>query len=156
MKATAKQIGYILLVSGVVAVVANSVHPRRIPWMQDWSMQVETQAEEQGIQVIPLSDALGKFHSAEAVFVDARPADHYARGHIPGAVSVPFDQFDAFFPVIIDLIDSGRELVVYCTDRECDDALLLATELQHMEYSNVVLYVDGFEFWKKHGGGVER
>ena len=36
-----KRIGIILLASGVAAVVANSVHPRRIPWVQDWSRYVE-------------------------------------------------------------------------------------------------------------------
>jgi rhodanese-related sulfurtransferase len=156
MNDTAKRIGIIVLASAVAAIVANSVHPRRIPWVQNWSGQVEARAIEQDIQVIPLIDALGKFSSTEVLFVDARPADHFARGHIPGAVSVPFEQFDALFPVIVDLIDSGRELVVYCTDRECDDALLLAIELQAMGCTNLVLYVDGFEWWKKHGGSVER
>jgi rhodanese-related sulfurtransferase len=156
MNVTVKRIGIILLAGAVAAVMANSMHPRRIPWVQDWSGQVEARAGEQGIRVISLIDALGKLHSAEAVFVDARPVEHFTRGHIPGAVSVPFDQFDAFFPVMADLIDSGRELVMYCTNRECDDALLLAIELQNMGCSNVVLFVDGFEFWKKHRGGVER
>jgi rhodanese-related sulfurtransferase len=152
MKTTAKQIGIILLASAVVAVVANRLHPQRIPWVQDWSRQVEAQAVKQDIKVIPLTVALGKLRSGESIFVDARSGDHFAQGHIPGAVSVPFDRFDELFSVLVDLIDSGRELVVYCRNRECDDALLLAIELRAMGCSNAVLYIDGFDFWKEHGG----
>ena len=154
MKATAKQIGYILLAGAALAVAANSVHPQRIPWVQDWSGQVEDQAVKQGIKVIPLTVALGKFHSGRVLFVDARSADHFAKGHISGAVSVPFEQFDELFPVIVDLIDSGRELVVYCSNRECDDALLLASELKEIGSANTALYIDGFEMWEKHGGAT--
>ena len=154
MKTTSKRIGIILLASAVVAVVANSVHPRRIPWLQDWSRQVEAQAAKQNIKVIPLPVALERLRSGDALFVDARSADHFAQGHISGAVSIPFEQFDDFFSVIVDLIDSGRELVVYCGNRECDDALLLAIELRAMGSANAVLYIDGFDLWQKHEGAT--
>lgn len=155
MKVAVKQIVVILLVSAVAAVVANHLHPRRIPWVQDWSGQVEATAAKQGIKVIPLAVALEKSRFGEAAFIDARTADHFAKGHIAGAVSVPFEQFDEFFPAIVELIDSGRELVMYCSNRECDDALLLSIELQALGCSNLLLYVDGFELWKKSGGPVE-
>lgn len=154
MNITANRIGIILLASAVVAVVANRVHPRRIPWVQDWSRQVEAQAVKQDIQVIPLPVALERFRSGEALFVDARSADDFAQGHISGAVSVPFAQFDERFPVIADLIESGRELVVYCSNRECDDALLLAAWLKEIGGSNTVLYIDGLELWEKLGGAT--
>ena len=154
MSAIVSRIGIILLASAVVAVVATSIHPRRIPWVQNWSRQVEAQAVKQDIKVIPLAVALGIFRSGEAVFIDARSADHFAKGHIPGAVSVPFEQFDELFPVIADLIESGRELVVYCSNRECDDALLLAAWLKEIGGSNTVLYIDGLELWEKLGGAT--
>ena len=154
MKTTAHKMVAILLASGVAAVVANCVHPRKIPWVKNWSGQVEAQALKQEIEVMPLAVALGKLRSAETVFVDARSAAHFAKGHIPGAVSVPFEQVDEVFPVLVDLIDSGRELVVYCDTRECDDALLLAVRLQAMGADRLALYVDGFALWEKLGGEV--
>lgn len=155
MKSTLQRIGIILLISGVAAVVVNSVHPRRIPWVQDWSRHVEAKAAKQKIKVIPLSVALEKFQALETVFIDARPADEFAQGHIPRAVSIPFQSLEEYFPAIVELLDSGKELVVYCKNRDCDDSLLLAIELQALGCSNLVLYVDGFELWKKHGGAVE-
>jgi rhodanese-related sulfurtransferase len=154
MKTTLQRIGIILLVSAHGAAVANSVHPRRISWVQDWSRHVESKAAKQKIRVIPLSVALEKFQSLEIVFIDARPMEEFALGHIPGAVSIPFQSLEEQFLTIGRLIDSGKELVVYCKNRECDDSLLLAIELQTMGCSNLVLYVDGFELWKKHGGAV--
>ncbi|MDF7798703.1 rhodanese-like domain-containing protein [Pontiellaceae bacterium B1224] len=158
MKTILKQIGIILLISGVVSFLANSVHPRKIPWVQSWSNQVEAKAKQNGIKVIPLSVALQKFQSLEepATFVDARSVDEFEAGHIPGALSIPFQSLEEEFPMIGSLIDSGQELIVYCQNRECDDSLLLAMELQAMGAENLVLYIDGFEVWQKYGGVVEQ
>ena len=156
MDVTAKRIGIILLASALMAGVSNSLHPQRIPWVQDWSNQVEEQAGKLDIEVIALAGSLEKFRSGEALFVDARSDDLFERGHIPGALSIPFERLDEMYPALIDPIDSGKELVVYCTNRECDDALLLALELRTMGAANLALYIDGFEIWQKHIGEVER
>jgi rhodanese-related sulfurtransferase len=155
MKTSVKQIGAILLISGVVSFFTNSVNPRKIPWMQDWSGQVEAKAAKQKIKVIPLSVALQKVQRLDVVFIDARPAEEFALGHIPGAVSIPFQSLEEKFPVIGTLIDSGKELIVYCKNRDCDDSLLLASELQAMGCSKLMLYVDGFELWQQQGGAIE-
>lgn len=152
MKTTLKRIVAILLVSGVVSVFINVVHPRKIPWVQHWSNHVEAKARKQGIKVIPLSVALQRFQTSEVVFIDARPVDEFEQGHISGAVSIPFQSLEEQFPRIGPLLDSGKELIVYCSNRECDDALMLATELQTMGAENLTLYIDGFEVWKKYGG----
>jgi len=145
-----------MLVSGFLALVANTVHPRKIPWVQDWSNLVEGKAREAGIKVVPLSVALNKHRMGQSVFIDARPAKEFAAGHISGAVSVPFQELDDHFFTLGQLVDAGKELVPYCKNRDCDDGLMLAKELQAMGAGNVVLYIDGFELWAKHGGAVER
>jgi rhodanese-related sulfurtransferase len=154
MKATLKQIGLILFFSGVVAVVANSVHPRKIPWVQQWSNHVEAKAKKNGIKVIPLSIALQRFQSLEdpATFIDARSVEEFNAGHVVGAISIPFQSLEEQFPRIGSLIDSGQELIVYCQNRACDDSLMLAIELQAMGAENLTLFIDGFEVWQKYGG----
>jgi rhodanese-related sulfurtransferase len=156
MKAIAKQIGAILFIGGVAALLANTVHPRRIPWVQDWSIHAEAKARQAGVKVVPLSVALQKFQEGQAVFIDARPAKEFREGRIPGAVSVPFQNLDDHFLVLGELVDSGKELVLYCKSRGCDDGLMLAKELQAMGATKLVLYIDGFELWEKHGGAVEQ
>ena len=155
MKPTVKQIGIILLVSGVVSFLANSVHPRKIPWVQDWSNNVEAKAKAQKIKVIPLSVALDKIQASDSVFVDARPAGDYSQGHIRGALSIPVQSLEEQFELIGHLIDSGKQIIIYCQNRDCDDSLILATELKAMGASNLLLYIDGFDLWQEHGGAVE-
>ncbi len=154
MTTTAKRIGTLLLASAVAAGVANTVHPRRIPWVQDWSRQVEARARTAGIRVVPFSAVRTRL-GRDAVFIDARPAEEYAAGQVRGAVSIPFHALEAHYGTVAELIDSGQTLVAYCSNRECDDALMLATELQAMGATNLLLYVDGFDDWQRRGGPVE-
>ena len=148
---TTRQIATLLLLAGVLAVGINLFHPRRIPWTQDWSNIVEAKAQKAGIRVIPLSLALQIQQKNGAIFIDARPSDEFAGGHIPHAHSLPFQALDDHFEEIGTLIDTHKPLIVYCTNRDCDDALLLAIELQAMGAENLQLYIDGFEVWKRYG-----
>lgn len=155
MKTTLKQIGIILLFSGVVSVFANWVHPRKIPWVADWSSHVEAKARDKSIPVIPLSVALKLFQASETVFIDARPVEEFDAGHIRGALSAPLNSWEDQFMVLASLVDSQAPLVLYCSNRECDDALTLAILLQPLGATNMSVYVDGFDLWEKHGGEVE-
>ncbi len=152
MKDTLKQIGILLLASAVLAGAANLVHPRKIPWVQDWSAQVEEQARDLGVPVVSLATAFELFKNREAVFIDARPEEEYFQGHVPGALSVPLSDLGNR---LFDLMEFDQKLVAYCSGRDCDDALLLAVELKKARLDSVVL-IDGFEGWKKAGGEVER
>ena len=87
--------------------------------------------------------------------MDARSVMEYGKGHIPNAVSLPFDDLDNRILTLEQLLDSEVPLVVYCKNRECDDALLLAIELRDMGQSNLLYYVDGFELWEESGCPLE-
>ncbi len=151
-----KKILLLSLVAAAAALLANTFLPRRIPWVRDWAYHVESEAARQKIDVIPLGTALD-FHQTESHrFIDARPAEKYAKGHIPGALSLPFQTLDDHFGTAAILLDSQKPLVVYCGNRDCDDALLLTIELKNMGAAHLVLYVDGFELWSQHGGAVEK
>jgi rhodanese-related sulfurtransferase len=145
----------ILLVSGLLAGIANLVHPCRIPWIQDWENYVEARAVQADIEVIPLSLALSMYHAESHLFVDARPAMEYGKMHIPKAVSLPFEDMDTHLAALERVLDPEIPLIVYCSNRECDDALLLAMELRAMGQSNLLYYVDGFELWEESGCPVE-
>ena len=150
-----KQILLITLVSGLLAGAANLVHPYRIPWVQDWGNYVEAKAVQAGIEIVPLGLALSIYKTGDHLFVDARSVMEYGKGHIPNAVSLPFDDLDNRILTLEQLLDSEVPLVVYCKNRECDDALLLAIELRDMGQSNLLYYVDGFELWEESGCPVE-
>jgi rhodanese-related sulfurtransferase len=143
------------MVSGLLAGMANLVHPCRIPWVQDWGNYVEARAVQAGIDVIPLSTALSMHRVESHLFVDARTSGEYSNKHIREAVSLPIAEMDIHLEALEQVLYAQQPLIVYCRNRECDDALLLALELRAMGESNLLYYVDGFELWEESGCPVE-
>lgn len=151
---TLRRIGLLLLAGGVMAGVGNTVHPRRIPWVQRWSDGVEARAAKQQIDVVSLAVAWNLHRTGAVQFVDARSAEAYAEAHVIGAISLPLQAIDAHPERWATLVDSARPLLVYCGDRTCDDALLLALELRASGAREVRLLADGFTIWQGYGGAV--
>jgi len=59
-----------------------------------------------------LLDRLGR---GEVMVIDVRPAEEFAAGHIPGALSIPLAQLDAR---LVEL-PRGTEIVAYCRGPYC-------------------------------------
>jgi rhodanese-related sulfurtransferase len=77
--------------------------------------------------------------------VDVRSPEHYAAGHIPGAVSAPGGRAD-------DLPDGL--LVVYCWGPGCNGAQRAAARLS-AQGRQVKEMLGGFEYWVREGHPVE-
>lgn len=80
--------------------------------MVDWSPEARLKAATGNGMVIPLNEAVAFYDAIEAVFVDARPPDIYAEGHIPGAVLWSNGLLWAFFLAL--LFNHYRGLDVHC------------------------------------------
>ena len=68
---------------------------------------------------------------------------------------MPVNDFNARLETLGLVLESGVPVIVYCRNRECDDALVLALELRGMRLSNLLYYADGFEPWEEMGCPVE-
>ena len=60
---------------------------------------------------VSLSTAKGAFDDGAAVFVDVRDQIYYESGHIPGARSIPLDQFEGR----LGELDRDDWIILYCT-----------------------------------------
>lgn len=60
-------------------------------------------------------ELLRRAHAGEVLVLDVRPAEEYAAGHIPGAVSVPL----ADLPARLGTLPAGTEIVAYCRGAYC-------------------------------------
>ena len=60
-------------------------------------------------------ELLRRTHTGEVTVLDVRPAEEYAGGHIPGAVSIPLDQLATR---LADL-PADTEIVAYCRGAYC-------------------------------------
>lgn len=58
----------------------------------------------------------------DALILDARSADAFARGHMAGAVNLPLTDFTADSLATIIGADPGRTILIYCNDNFRNDA----------------------------------
>ena len=94
-------------------------------------------------------------HDANAaLFVDARSAEDYAAGHIPGAVSMPFDDVFKKPDLAKNLDSQGRPIVTYCDGGDCELSKDLAFSLIDNGHKKVVFFKDGLPGWKSAGNPV--
>jgi len=87
--------------------------------------------------------------SGDVVVVDVRAAEDYAKGHIPGAISLPEDRWE--HP---EGLDRHRVNVLYCYSQVCHLAARAAVELSGQGYP-VRELEGGFEGWKQQKLPVE-
>jgi rhodanese-related sulfurtransferase len=89
------------------------------------------------------------FRSGSAVILDARDKAFYDEGHIPGALSLPRDDFAASYRDLRSKLDKRREqtIVVYCSGGDCHDSRLVAGALLSLGYPQVKIFVDGWKGW---------
>ncbi len=149
---TARKALWLILAALILAVVVNLLHPKRIPWVEDWANRVEAQAVAEKVPLVQLSDMLNFLRDGSRLFVDARPADEYAKSHLPGAISLPFQSLEETSVLALPL---GKPLVIYCTGPECDDSLLLAIELRKLGREDVAVFIGGMELWQAELLGAE-
>lgn len=90
------------------------------------------------------------------LLLDARAGAAFAAGHIPGALSLPLQEFSRVFPGLEPRLRRAGLLVVYCSDRTCGDSPELARRLWEKGLKNLLLFKGGMEEWTEKGHDVER
>jgi rhodanese-related sulfurtransferase len=87
----------------------------------------------------------------KVMVIDARPkARKYDKGHIPGAVSIPFINFDK----MTDMLPENKKtlLIYYCGGLKCALSHKSAFKAEKLGYTNIKVYAAGYPDWKKNGG----
>lgn len=112
------------------------------------------QMKEKGLQLIDGRQALQYFHDPQflqgaIIFVDARDAERYQAGHIPGAYE--FDPYhpEKYFAVVLPACQKAQQIVVYCNGGDCDDSENAALKLRDVGIPNqkIFVYAGGFTEW---------
>jgi len=102
------------------------------------------------VEEIDTEHARQFFASGNVIFLDARDYEEYLAGHITGAVSVPFTEFQND-PEIIAGLDRSARIVTYCDGTECQTSIDLAVRLNEMGFTDVWFYFGGWNEWKTAG-----
>jgi rhodanese-related sulfurtransferase len=94
-------------------------------------------------------EAQGLYIRQRAVFVDARHAFDFNRGHIKGAVNIPLSEAQKNHG-ILEGLPKDRMLVVYCDGESCNSSVELAKLLYGAGFSNVKVFFGGWNEWLAH------
>lgn len=103
------------------------------------------------ITYITLAEAEQLFASQDAVFVDSRPSDLFQKGHILGALNIPFGEKKE--KEILGQLDlpSEKSLVVYCDGSECRSSVELAKALHEYGLKSIKVFFGGWKEWIQAG-----
>jgi len=146
-----------LLVLGVLlGVIVNQFRPEgAIPWVGSWGAYIETRALQEGIPIVQAEWVRTQLESGMAMGMDARSADEYQSGTIPGALSLPVREMAEVFPEVQPFLVAAQPVIVFCSGIACEDGLLLGMQLRDQGYTNVLLFAGGMAEWRSIGYPIE-
>lgn len=106
---------------------------------------------------ITVAQAYDHFVNGTADFIDARPADEYAEGHIPGALnlSLQMTQDSGRVNDVFKWLDTSRPIVVYCRGGLCSEAKDVGRLLSGANFAHILILADGLPGWKDAGYTVD-
>ena len=145
------QVPALIGLAGLIAVGVNLFRTQRIPFVGDWSQEKRFPDNKGESLTITLEQAGDLFERDAALFVDARPRDQYARGHIRGALSLPWQDLDNYFMEIVDRLDTDKTIVTYCDGENCNLSHGLALFLKDSGFNDTRVLVNGWTLWRKAG-----
>jgi rhodanese-related sulfurtransferase len=100
---------------------------------------------------VPLADVIAIQENQKATLVDARSAEEYAAGHIPGSRSLPYYEMDKRQAVALEGLALDAPLVLYCEGVGCELSFFLGRELQAQGYTNISIFYGGYPEWSNAG-----
>lgn len=147
---------FLVLSGALTGTVVNALRlDGGIPWVYDWNEHIEARAREKGFELVSIADMRAYADAGEYVILDTRPAQEFATGYIPGAMSLPYRELDKKFSDIQLFLFPEQPVITYCSGITCDEALLLGIFLRDQGYTNVYMFPGGMEAWRAAGLPVE-
>ncbi len=145
------QMAWITTAACILAACVNLWRGNGIPLVGDWSEDSRfTDASGQSL-VISLKDASLKYAENDAVFVDARPENEYAEGHIERALSLPWHEVNERFMEVAPDLEGGKTIICYCDGESCELSHDLALFLSDMGFEETRVLVNGWTKWRQAG-----
>jgi rhodanese-related sulfurtransferase len=86
-------------------------------------------------------------------FVETLRAEHFAQGHLPGAVHIHFEEVQEHAAQALP--DKDALIVTYCSNSACQNSRIAAEKLAKLGYANVRRYEEGKQDWTEAGLELE-
>lgn len=141
-------------VAMIMALMVNTLSPNGIS-LKTPPPATGVPDEVAGFPVVGFQEAMDMLESETWVFVDARSAQSYADGHLPGAVSLPVYNMEDYIFSFLDNHATDMTVVTYCSGIKCTDSHFVAEELAAAGYQDVRVFAEGIAKWREEGMPVE-
>jgi len=145
------QIPMILLVAMCIGLVFNHFRTNGLPPFCPWP---PTPPDPDNLN-ISIIEADQLFQQNKAVFLDARPVELYNKGHIKGALSLPWQNVNEQFINVAEKIPEGVAIITYCDGPVCDLSHKLAEFMIENQFEDVHILVNGWTLWKENNLPIE-
>jgi len=93
---------------------------------------------------------------SKVIFLDAREPEDYSAGHIRGAINLPYESLDAYWPKVAESLPKESEIITYCSGDECESSLFLGRELLDKGFEHVLVFYGGWREWEKASLPIEK
>ena len=131
------------------ALLTGWLHPRR----PDWAV-IRAEASAPAPERIDLDKTRAAYPNA--LWIDARSAADFAAGHVPDAVSLNEESWDAGFSAFVEKWDGERPLIVYCGGEGCHASESVARRLRReLGFENVHVLRGGWNAWQAAASAKE-
>ncbi|HVN71692.1 MAG TPA: rhodanese-like domain-containing protein [Desulfomonilia bacterium] len=142
----------LILVIGVIAALcANAVRPGGLALCQLKEAGLVVKAP----RVYTADECWQLLSSGKAVFLDAREADLYRMGHLPGALHMPKDRVTQNLQKLKGLERGYKVLITYCDGKDCGKARELEVELERVGITSLGIFEDGWQGWMDKGYPID-
>jgi rhodanese-related sulfurtransferase len=129
------------------ALLTGWLHPRR----PDWAA-IRAEAAAPAPERVELEQVRATYPNA--LWIDARSATDFAAGHVPEAVSLNEEDWDAGFAHFIEKWDGERPLIVYCGGERCHASESVARRLRReLGFENIHVLHGGWAAWQTAAAG---
>lgn len=144
----------------IVLLMTSSAICKNVPQepLQNTQKAVEYFASELNFKTNPYGvNKIIEGKASNIKIVDVRAAKDFAKGHIPGAINIPYDQHNSFegsetaFPEL----KKDEFNYVYCYEHLCNLSQKAAKKFASLGYP-VKEIVGGWEAWESHKYPVEK
>ena len=150
------RIAIILLAAAATAIAANALRPKGDRLARPSRCDLPATNTRAAPPPPSVATRWSRAIQQGVAIVDARKADLFEEGHIPGAIDIPADDP---LPYLENLtIRSLPEdlVIVYCGGEPCDDSKIVFDLLKANGFTNIRLYFGGWRDWTEAGLDVEK
>jgi rhodanese-related sulfurtransferase len=132
-----KEGGLLLLLAVPLAFATGLLHPKPPVWQKDALRPGEVRLET----ILEWPDVL---------WVDARGQAEFQQGHIPGAILLNEDEWEALFFDFVENWEPDQPVVVYCGGTDCQASHRVADRLREsLGVEDISVLKGGWQAWKE-------